>query len=111
MATLTTPNLGLPYPNSAELLKDVPAFIQTIALALDKGKVLPTFASVGARTTGIPSPVVGALTWMTDLTPMARLEIWDGSTWKRVYPPITQVGSGSAAPTGTAEAGQLYIQT
>jgi hypothetical protein len=77
MATLSTPNAALPYPDDNEFLKDVPDFIRVLALALDKYRV-PNF---------------------------------NGSAWVRVYPPTTQVTSGSAVPTGTAEAGSIYIQT
>jgi len=110
MGMLATPNLGLPYPDDNELLQDVPDFVRVLALALDKGKVVPTFASATARTTGIPAPVAGAICWMTDATPVPRLLVHDGSAWVRVYPPPVQVSTGSAVPTGTAEAGSLYVQ-
>lgn len=108
MATLTTPNMGLPYPDDNEYLKDVPDFIRVLALALDKGK-LPSFANAAGRTAGIPSPTPGTICWITEAG-NARLTLWDGSGWKRVYPTDPVIQSGSAAPSGSAEAGTIYIQ-
>jgi hypothetical protein len=110
MATLSTPNAALPYPDDNEFLKDVPDFIRVLALALDKYRV-PNFTSDSNRNTKITAPVAGQLAWVTDAAPVARLQVYNGSAWVRVYPPTTQVTSGSAVPTGTAEAGSIYIQT
>jgi len=109
MATLTTPNMGLPYPDDNELLQDVPDFIRVLALAVDKGS-LPRFATAAARNTGIPSPYGGSVSWIQDNNPMPRLEVFDGTAWKRVYPPITVVTSGTTNPTAPAEAGAIYVQ-
>jgi hypothetical protein len=107
MGMLATPNMGLPYPDDNELLQDVPDFVRVLALALDKGKI-PSFATAAARTTGIPAPSAGSICWMTDVP--VRLVVYDGSTWQRVYPTVPIVTSGSATPTGTAEAGAIYVQ-
>ena len=109
MATLTTPNMGLPYPDDNELLQDVPDFVRVLALALDKGK-LPSFSTSAARDTAIPAPTAGSVAWVQDANPVPRLTVYNGTTWKRVYPAETVVTSGTATPTGAAEAGSIYIQ-
>jgi len=109
MGMLATPIMGLPYPDDNELLQDVPDFVRVLALALDKGK-LPTFTTSAARDAAIPAPTSGSLAWCQDNNPMPRLTVYNGSAWARVYPPVTVVTSGSAAPTGTAEAGSIYVQ-
>src|SRR6478752_4768449 len=108
MATLTTPIMGLPYPDDNELLQDVPDFIRVLALALDKSKI-PSFATSAARNTAIPAPTTGSIAWVHDNNPMPRLTTFDGTNWVRVYPPVTVVLSGNGAPTGSAEAGSIYI--
>ena len=109
MGMLATPIMGLPYPDDNELLQDVPDFVRVLALALDKGK-LPTFTTSAARDAAIPAPTSGSVAWIQDANPMARLTVYDGAAWKRVYPAVTQVTSGTATPTGTAEAGSIYVQ-
>ena len=104
-----TPNVGLPRPKDSDLLGDTPEFVSKLADELDKGKI-PKFATSAARNAALPAPVAGSLAWCLDAAPVARLTVYDGTTWQRVYPPATVVTSGTVTPTAPAEAGAIYIQ-
>lgn len=70
------------------------------------------FASAAARSSAIPSPEVGMLTWREDASPALKLEYWNGASWAAMAltsPAQTvqgqssvQVFSGVAISAGTA---------
>lgn len=106
MATPASANQGIPMPDDAEYLKDVPDFVRAMGLAIEK-KLVMSFASSSDRATRVPSPVEGMVSWLRDLN---RLYVYTGSTWAQVYPPTPTVTSGTAAPTGSGAVGDIYIQ-
>jgi hypothetical protein len=107
MGMLTSLVSALPYPDNNEHLKDVPDFFLALTTSLD-AKLPAVFNDTTDRTTKWPSPTAGRICWMKDGTP--RLTVFDGTTWKAVYVGNPRVLSGTAAPTGSAIAGDLYVQ-
>ena len=64
---------------------------------------LQVFASSSARTTQYPSPLVGDITYLTDV---ARFEWWDGTAYQRLAPIITV---STSSPSG-GENGDVWVQ-
>lgn len=101
-----TPLQGFRYPDMNEFLKDVPQFIQNLALDAEK-RAVQIYTSANDRTAKLTSPVSGNLTWLQD---QRALDVWDGSTWQRVYPFSPRITSGTAVPTGSGSIGDIHIQ-
>ena len=60
-------------------------------------QVVNTFPNATARSTAIPTPIIGMLTWLTDV---ARFEYWNGTAWRR-----TGAGGVLATTVQTASSG------
>lgn len=101
-----SPIQGFRYPDANEFLKDVPQFIQNLALDVEK-RVVMIFTSSADRAAKLTSPVSGQMTWRQDTD---VLEVFDGSSYQQIYPPIPRITSGTAAPSGTGSVGDIYVQ-
>lgn len=106
MATPPSANQGIRMPDTAEKLKDVPAFVTAMGLDLEEHIVM-WFASVSERNTKVPTPEEGMVAWMKDSN---TLVVYDGSGWVTVYPAQPQVTSGTDEPSGTPPTGSIYIR-
>jgi len=106
MSIQFSPIQGFRYPDMNEYLKDVPQFVQNLALDVEK-RVVQIFASASDRGTKLPNPVSGNLTWLQD---QKAMDVFDGSVYKRIYPFSPNITSGTSAPSGTGAIGDIYIQ-
>lgn len=108
MSTLNTSNQGIPYPDHNEYLKFAWQQIRDAVLAIEP-KLNMVFANSSDLATRVPSPTEGMVAWMQDAN---VLQVYDGSSWKRVYPSSPAIYSGSGAPSsGLGTIGDLYFQT
>lgn len=71
----TTSSSALRYP-SPTAAPNVPQDVQNLASDLDR-KVIPSFANITARNTGIPSPVQGQTCSVGGV-----LHVYDGAAWR-----------------------------
>jgi len=101
-----SPIQGFRYPDMNEYLKDVPQFIQNLAVDVEK-RVVMIFTTASDRGTKLPTPVSGQVTWLQD---QKALDVYDGAVYKRIYPPSPNITSGTAVPSGTGAVGDLYVQ-
>jgi len=93
----TTSSSGLRYPASSDT-PNIPQDMQNLASDLDK-KVLPSFASITARNTGIPSPTQGQC-----CTVNGMLHRYDGTAWR-----WHKTGYSSGAGSVTDSGGNLVL--
>ena len=108
MAIQSTGNQGLPYPDNAEYLKYVWQYIRDAELAIEK-KLVQVFASQTDLTTRVPSPVEGMMAYLKDSD---IIQVYNGTSWKRVYPQSPAIYSGTTAPASTlGSVGDFYMQT
>lgn len=107
MATQNTPIQGFRFPDNNEYLKDVPQFVQNLALDVEK-RVVMIFASQADRSAKLTNPVSGQASWRADAK---VFEIFDGSVWRQIYPAVPHITSGTAVPSGTGNVGDLYFQS
>lgn len=106
MAIHQTPQ-GLPYPDDNERVQDVPEFIQDLAEALDK-RIVTVYANQ-AVLAGAGPFAAGHLAW---ITADQVLQVYNGSTWLRVYPSSPRIFTGSTVPSSAlGSVGDVYIQT
>lgn len=101
-----TPVQGFRYPDDNELLQDVPQFIQNLALDVEK-RVVGVYDDLADRALRVPSPTDGTMTWLKDTN---KLEIFDGGSYRQIYPVTPNITSGTAAPSGTGAIGDIYVQ-
>lgn len=74
-----------------------------------RDQVLTPFASAGARTTAVTSPVEGQATWLSD---QDRLDIYDGSDWQLVAHPrlyADKAGDETVGATGLQDDNDLAL--
>lgn len=102
----TTANQALRYPALGEAANG-PVAVQNLALDVEK-KLVMVFASAATRTTLLPAPTEGMLSWLQDVN---RLEVLDGTgTWITVAP-VRHTRGGFALGTnlGTPGGGAYTI--
>lgn len=100
----TTPIQALPIPILSDVA-NVPLHVQNLAQALEKQLVM-VFASAASRTTAIPSPVDGMLSYRTDAKIYESYNV-TAAAWVRLGTPGQQIQHGTfsytiAAGVGTA---------
>lgn len=101
-----TPKQGLPYPLASEKVADGNDHVRLLAQKLDD-LVVMRFATQAALGTAVPAPLSGQTAW---IIADKVLQIYDGTGWKRVYPPAPNILMGSAVPnTLQGTAGDVYI--
>jgi len=112
MTTRYTANQAAPFPDVDEPINNVNDWIYLLA-TFQEVRGIQRFATQAALLAARPTPVAGEVAWING--PLASdqvLQVYNGSTWKRVYPPQPMVYSGTAAPASTTGAvGDLYIKT
>jgi len=95
-----TTNQGLPYPSLGDAANG-PTAIQNLALAVEK-QVIQSFASAADRTTRLPAPIEGMVTYRRDVD---LLEMYDGTLWRRVSTGKVvakmEMGADQSVPTNT----------
>lgn len=108
MSTRYTANQGAPFPDINEPLNNMNDWIYNLGVFLETRGV-QRFTNQADLSTKRPSPTGGEFAWVTaDVS----LYVYDGSAWKRVFPPAPMVYSGTATPAGTlGQVGDLYIKT
>ena len=93
----TTANQQLPYPTSTDD-PDVPSDMQALAIALEK-KLVMVFTNTGDRSTRVPSPQAGMFSVITSTN---KMEMYNGSTWVQVYPPVITITRGTVVPSNSS---------
>lgn len=107
MATTPSTNQGLPLPQDSEMLKDVPDFVKALALAVEP-KLVMSFASQTDLVNRVGSPVEGMVAWLRDAN---ILQVYNGSTWVKVYPASPTILYGDNPPTsGQGSVGDIYVE-
>lgn len=108
MGMLYTTNQAYPYPNVNEPLNNVNDWLYAFALYAEVRGV-QRFTTQADLSTKRPTPTSGELAWISDDN---VLQVYDGSTWKRVYPPAPMVYTGAASPASNLGAvGDLYVKS
>jgi hypothetical protein len=108
MTTRTTSNQGAPFPDVNEPLNNMNDWIYALATFMEVRGV-QRFTNAADLSTKRTAPTAGELAWINDTN---ILQVYDGTTWKRVYPPAPMIYSGTATPsTSLGAVGDLYIKT
>ncbi|MFF8830650.1 hypothetical protein [Streptomyces sp. NPDC015131] len=97
MTTQYTPLSGLPHPQPSDPA-DLPAHLQSLALALD-GRTVLRFGTTTERDTKLPVPVAGMLAWIAS---PGRLMYYTGAAWAPVGAvPVFRVNIDGGSTTST----------
>lgn len=108
MSMRSTANQGAPFPDVNEPLNNVNDWIYLLATHQEV-RGIQRFSSQADLSTKRPSPTEGEVCWLNDSN---QLQVFDGTAWKRVYPPSPMVYSGTTTPSSSLGAvGDLYIKT
>ena len=108
MTMNSTTNQGAPYPNVNEPLNNVNDWIYALATFMET-RATQRFATQAELASKRPTPSAGEFAWVTD---GQVLQVYNGTTWKRVFPPQPMVYSGTATPSSAlGQPGDLYIKT
>lgn len=108
MSMRSTDNQAAPFPDVNEPLNNVNDWIYALATFMEVRGV-QRFSSQADLSTKRPSPSEGECAWLQDSN---VLQVFDGTAWKRVYPPSPMVYSGTTTPSSSLGAvGDLYIKT
>lgn len=89
--------LGTPYVVSTDLVANYPTVSSNLADHIDLVTINP-FADSTARSTAIPTPVEGQVSYLEDSN---RVEVYNGSSWVSVGGKIAQVVSTAKTDTFT----------
>ena len=99
---LNTAINAIPYPQLTDI-PNIPSHMQGMALAIDT-KLVARFATAAARSTAIPTPIVGMITFRADAA-APGFEYWNGSSWASIntggQPTLTAVQGADLAVAGT----------
>lgn len=102
-----TPKTALPFPQADEKIGDANHHIHVLATMLDD-LVVMRFTTQAALAAAISAPVSGQTAWITT---DKVLQIFDGTAWQRVYPPVPNIYSGTTNPTSVlGTVGDVYLQ-
>jgi hypothetical protein len=105
MAT-TTPNQGLPVPQSTDdpnIVED----LTNLALAIEK-KLVMAFTNASDRSSRVPSPAEGMFAFMKDTN---EFHVFDGSEWTPAIPAMPVFSSGTTVPPNTSgDDGDVFFQ-
>lgn len=103
-----TTNQAFPYPGTDEYFKDANDWIYQLAQKAELWSV-QRFADQATLASKRPTPTAGEFAWVTA---DKVLQVYDGTGWKRVYPPQPMVYSGTTTPSSSlGNPGDLYIKT
>lgn len=104
---MATTGLGTPYVESGDLVSAYPTASQSLATSIDN-RVVNVFADSAARSTAIPSPSEGQVSYLEDTD---ALETYDGSAWVGLGGgKILQVVQGTSS-TQTSSTSTSYVTT
>lgn len=107
MAT-TTAIQGLPVPQSTDT-PDVPRDFLALANAVEK-KLVMVFTTTAQRSSLVTSPTAGMVTVITSTE---TIDLYNGTTWKQIYPPTGQPNHsvGSTVPSNATGAdGDVFFK-
>ena len=108
MSMRYTANQAWPFPDVNEPINNMNDWIYALDIFAELRSV-QRFANAAELSSKRPTPVAGEVAW---LTTEKIIQVYDGTAWKRVYPPSPMVYSGTAAPVSTTGAvGDLYVKT
>ena len=103
-----TANQAWPFPDIDEPLNNMNDWHYLMAVYAELRSV-QRFATAAELSTKRPTPVAGEVAW---LTAEKVIQVYDGTAWKRVYPPSPMVYSGTGVPASSLGAvGDLYVKT
>jgi hypothetical protein len=108
MSTRNTANQAAPFPDVNEPLNNVNDWIYNLAI-FQEVRGVQRFATQAELSSKRPTPSSGEFCW---IVADKVLQVFDGTAWKRVYPPQPMVYSGTTTPASSLGAvGDLYIKT
>lgn len=108
MSLRYTSNQAYPFPDVNEPLNNVNDWIYYLATFAEVRGV-QRFATQAELSSKRTSPTAGEFAWVTaDKT----VQVYDGTGWKRVYPPSPMVYSGTTVPSSSlGSPGDIYMKT
>lgn len=106
MGIQNSPIQGFRYPDMNEKRSSVPTHVQNLAEDVEK-RVVMVFATNAERTQKVPNPSAGMVCFVTG---RGVLELFDGTSWRQVWPFQPAITSGSGAPTAAGNSGDVYLQ-
>lgn len=108
MTMLYTTNQAYPYPNVNETINNANDWLYLLAQYAEVRGV-QRFTNQAELSSKRPSPVSGEVAWISDDD---VLQVFDGTSWKRVYPPAPMVYTGTSSPASSLGAvGDLYVKS
>ena len=108
MSMRYTTNQAYPFPDVNEPINNMNDWIYALAQYAELRGV-QRFATSAELSTKRPTPTAGETAFLVD---QKIIQVYDGTAWKRVYPPSPMVYSGTAAPpSSTGVVGDLYVKT
>jgi hypothetical protein len=108
MSMRATSNQAWPFPDVNEPMNNMNDWIYALDTYAEV-RSNQRFASQADLSTKRPTPGAGEMAYLID---QKIIQVYDGTTWKRVFPPSPMVYSGTAAPTSALGAvGDLYVKT
>lgn len=112
MTMRATANQAAPFPDVNEPINNMNDWIYLLA-TFQEVRGIQRFATQAALTAARPTPAAGEVAWISGPLPTDKvLQVFDGSAWKRVYPPQPMVYSGTGAPPSTTGVvGDIWIKT
>jgi hypothetical protein len=108
MSMRATANQAWPFPDVNEPMNNMNDWLYLLSIFAELRSV-QRFTTSADLSTKRPTPVAGEVAW---ITADKVIQVYDGTTWKRVYPPQPMVYSGTAAPASSlGTVGDLYVKT
>lgn len=101
-----TTNQGVPYVDLDDRRSSVPDTTKAMAEYIEKRMVM-RFSSVTDRNSKLGTPEEGMLIFLTNTD---ELQVYSNGAWRTIWPTKPAITSGTAAPSGSASAGDIYIQ-
>ena len=103
-----TSNQAYPYPDVDETLNNVNDWLYYLAVHTEERGV-QRFATQAELASKRPTPTAGEFAWVTA---DSVLQVYDGSSWERVYPPQPAIYTGTATPSSSlGSPGDIYVKS
>ena len=114
MSMRATATQGAPFPDVNEPLNNMNDWLYLLA-TFQEVRGIQRYATQAACSAARPTPTAGEVAFITadvNNNNQPIIQVYDGSAWKRVFPPSPMVYSGTGTPPNTTGAvGDIWIKT